>query len=227
MENNLNSGHRSRLRQRFLRVGKSGLSEHELLELLLFYAIPRKDVKPVAKELLNRFKSLHGVFSASPEQLMLCNGLGECSIALLQLMPVLASEIISGNLERVCLKRTSDVQTLLKTQYSCCRGEKVILLLLDSKYCLVDKLEISGFAHAVLMNMNEIAFKILCCPQVRQVIIAHNHPGNNLIPSRHDIHNTLELKYLLSKSGITLLDHFIVADGGCRSIMKAPEILND
>ena len=88
-------GHRSRLKKRFLLAGRDGVSEHELLELLLFYSIPRKDVKPLAKELLNRFGSVEAVLAAGSEQLMQSSGIGESSIVLLKLIRTVSTEIMS------------------------------------------------------------------------------------------------------------------------------------
>ncbi len=220
---NCNEGHRARLRERFLKAGKDGFAEHELLELILCYAIPRKDVKPVAKELLNRFGSLQAVFSASHEQLLLCRGLGESSAVLLTLFRIIGMEIMPGALTTdTILISPEAVRKYLMLNYRYVSGETLFLLLLDSDFRLVDKLEISGSSSSVLLNRSEISLKILSCPKVRQVIMAHNHPGNNPLPSKSDINSTLELKMLLQEYGISLLDHFIVSDRQCVSIMKAP-----
>ncbi|MBE6375689.1 MAG: hypothetical protein E7050_04395 [Lentisphaerae bacterium] len=218
---NENEGHRVRLKKRFLQVGRSGLCEHEFLELLLFYAIPRKDTKPLAKELIRRFGSLEAVFAADIEQLMLTKGIGESAAILLKLIPGIGVELMSRSLrEGICLVETDKLQNFLKINFRGCRSEELRLLLLDRNFRLLDVLNFPGGAGALKVSATDLIFKILCCRDVRNVIIAHNHPSGNFLPSRDDVINTVELKSLLAKIGISLLDHFIVSGENCCSIMK-------
>ncbi|MBR7121675.1 MAG: RadC family protein [Lentisphaeria bacterium] len=222
-QTNENSGHRFRLRERFLRSGIAGLAEHELLELLLCYAIARKDVKPLAKTLLRRFGSLEAVLGASSEKLMQIDGIGINSAALLKLIMCICLELMSRPLrEGVDLKNPEKLQRYLQLNCSGISGEKLYLLLLDRKNRLLDTLVFSGYSSSTAMLPEDLKFQICCCRGVRQVIMAHNHPGGSLLPSRSDISSTLAVKKMLNEIGVTLLDHFIVSPQGCVSMMKMP-----
>lgn len=218
---NEHSGHRNRLKQRFMRAGRGGLSEHELLELLLFYAIPRRDVKPIAKLLLNRFGSLEAVLSADREQLLLTDGIGENSTLLIKLISTIAVELMTKTLHSgSCLAEREKLQQYLTMK---CRGqESVQLLLLDQKSCLLDVLCFEGGMKNVEVFSRDMLLKVLACRGARQVIIAHNHLNNNPSPSKTDIQTTVRLKYLFGSVGITLLDHYIITPDHCVSIMKTP-----
>lgn len=218
---NGNEGHRSRLRKRFLRAGRDGLGEHELLELLLFYAIARKDTKPLAKELLNRFGSFEAVFAADIEQLMLTKGIGQSAAVLLKLIPGIGVELMSRTMKSgICLADSDKLQNFLQINFRGCRTEELRLLLLDRDSRLLDVLSFPGGTEMLKISPTDLVFKILCCRGVRKVILAHNHLSGNNFPSKADIVNTLELKTLLSKIGISIIDHFIVAGEKCSSLMK-------
>lgn len=214
-------GHRMRLRERFLNVGREGLCEHELLELLLFYAIPRRDVKPIAKELLVRFGSIVAVLSATPEQLASVKGIGSNSIVLLKLFQVIGVELFSKPLrEGICLKDQKKLKDFLMLKCRDAGGEKLFLLVLNRESKLLDFLEFPGNVNTVTVSKQELLFKLLSCRGARQVIMCHNHLGNNPSPSASDIRSTVELKSFLAGVGISLLDHLIVTDSDCVSMMK-------
>ena len=98
--------------------------------------------------------------------------------------------------------------------------EVLDLLLLDHKCRLLDTLSFTGGNRNIFLSPDDLKFKIYCCRGCRQVILVHNHPGGELIPSKSDIQSTLEVKEVLDEMSITLLDHFIVTDQGCMSMMK-------
>ena len=214
-------GHRSRLKKRFLLAGRDGLSEHELLELLLFYSIPRKDVKPLAKELLNRFGSIEAVLAAGSEQLMQSSGIGESSIVLLKLIRTVSTEIMSRPL-RAGINLKDPVKLIDYLKMNCRRNDREVLqlLLLDRSCCLLDTLTLDGGENSLSAGCGDLLFKILACRGTRQVIIAHNHLNNIINPSVSDIRSTLFLKNLLQNIGVVLLDHFIITPEKCLSIMK-------
>ena len=219
-----NSGHRQRLRMRFLKAGRNGLCEHELLELLLCYSIPRKDVKPLAKELLHRFGSLEAVLSAGSGQLAQCSGVGENTIVLLKLLQDICVEIMSKPLRSGI--NLDDPDKLMKYLQMNCRHqdrELFQLLLLDRDSCLLDTLIIPGSGESLTVSCADLIFKILACRGTRQVIIAHNHLSSNIKTpsvSAADICSTVNLKNLLQRIGISLLDHFIIGENYCVSMMK-------
>ena len=222
----MNSGHRFRLRERFLRTGMAGMSEHELLELLLFYAIARKDVKPLAKSLLRRFGTMEAVFAATPEQLLQIDGVGPHLVVLIKLVMTIGVDLMSKPLrEGLDLENPEKLQKYLLMNCHNTDDEVLDLLLLDHKFRLLDTLSFTGSSKNIFLSPDDLKFKIYCCRGCRQVILVHNHPGGELVPSKSDILATLEVKEVLDEMSITLLDHFIVTNHGCMSLMKmsAPE----
>jgi len=214
------SGHRERLRERFIRAGRNALADYELLELLLFYAIPRRDVKGTAKNLLLRFGSLRGVLSAPVEQLIHSDGIGPGAAILFQLFRELGLEFMTQELtEKPVLKSPDTLRRYLVTSFASCSEEELKLLLLDKDYRLLDVLTFPGTLNAVSANRRELVHRLLACRTVRQVIISHNHL-KEIIPSMTDIRNTIVMKSILQELSITLLDHVIVCGNRCMSIMK-------
>lgn len=189
------------------------------MELLLFYAIPRRDVKPIAKLLLNRFGSLEAVLSANREQLLLTDDIGENSTLLIKLISTIAVELMTKTLHSgSCLAEREKLQRYLTMK---CRGQESMQLLLpDQKNCLLDVLCFEGGMKNVEVFSRDMLLKV--CRGARQVIIAHNHLNNNHSPSKTDIQTTVRLKYLSGSVGITLLDYYIITPDHCVSIMKTP-----
>ena len=216
-----NDGHRSRLRERFLRAGSAGMSDHELLELLLCYAIARKDVKPLAKNLLHRFGSLEAVFAAQPEKLMQVDGIGKSSAVLIKLIMSIALELMSKPMrEGIDLKNPEKLQKFLMFNCFNASGEVCDLLLLDHNCRLLETISFSGKNQSVFLSPDDLKFQISLCRGVRQVIMVHNHPGGTLQPSKSDIAATIAVKNILNGMRISLIDHFIVTCNGCVSVMK-------
>ena len=184
------------------------MADHELLELLLCYAIARKDVKPLAKNLLHRFGSLEAVFAAQPEKLMQVEGIGTSSAVLLKL--------IMG----IDLKNPEKLQKFLMFNCFNASGEVCDLLLLDHNCRLLETISFSGKNQSVFLSPDDLKFQISLCRGVRQVIMVHNHPGGTLQPSKSDIAATIAVKNILNDMRISLIDHFIVTCNGCVSVMK-------
>lgn len=215
-------GHRKRLKERYLRAGESGLSDHELLELLLCYAIPRKDVKPLAKELLRRFNSLRGVLMAETGELTQVKGISLHTAILLQLGRGIFVRCLQQDLDQGTLLDTDLALTLyLRMQCGFSRKEQLCLLLLNKKCQLIDKITFTGQRDMILCDPHEILRCILFHRGVAAVVLAHNHPQNSEIPSKNDIITTKRLQILLKELGITLKDHFIVTRDKCISIMNS------
>ncbi|MBO5667560.1 MAG: hypothetical protein J6S43_00365 [Lentisphaeria bacterium] len=214
------NGHRARLRERFIRAGRAGLADYELLELLLFYAIPRRDVKGIAKELLARFGSLAMVLNASPEQLMQTGGIGPGAAVLFQLFKVLEVELSSHSLTGGRLLKDPDVlKHYLLSVFADCREEELKLLLLDKEFRLLDVVTFSGNQRNVAVNRKPLTYRLLACRKLRQVIMCHNHL-DQIIPSKADIRNTIIMKDILHGLSVTLLDHIIVCGDQYLSLMK-------
>lgn len=216
-----NDGHRQRLRERFLKAGRNGLCCHELLELLLCYAIPRRDVKPLAKALLEKYGDFISIIKAAPEKLMQTSGIGENSAVLLNLVGTICLEIFSKPVFDGSFARCPEMlYSYLMMKLAASENEVMHIILLDKDFRMIDSFDINGSAGMIQLPEKLIRQKISCYPSVTQVIVAHNHPGNKPSPSPADINSTLVLKSILQKMQISLLDHIIVCDNGCVSLMK-------
>ena len=209
-------GHRNRVRERYLNTGLDAFRDYEALELLLFYAIPRKDTKSTAKNLIARFGSLPAVLDATVEELTEA-GLSPNAAILLKLVPDMNRYYAvktDGAGQKV--HSTSDAGRILCAMFRHEQTESVRLLCLNAggkvlKLALLNE----GDINAVHFSVRKIVETALSAKAV-SVILAHNHPGGTLTPSREDLDATNSAKAALSTVGIQLLDHLIISgDGYC------------
>lgn len=212
-EKNLHEGHRERLRQRFLREGLESFQEHEVLELLLTYAIPRADVNGTAHRLMERYGSLAATLNAPLSSLTQVEGVGERAAAFLKLMPQLLRRF---QLSLLRWEREGRVDSIEKAgryllPYFVNRDkEQVWLLCLDQgEYplncvCLAEGSE--AFASLAVKNLVAAAVR----EGSDSVILAHNHPRGVAMPSREDVAATVALSKALELVGVRLVDHLIV-----------------
>ena len=209
-------GHRNRVRERYLNTGLDAFRDYEALELLLFYAIPRKDTKSTAKNLISRFGSLPAVLDATSAELTEA-GLSPNAAILLKLVPDMNRYYAvktDGAGQKV--HSTSDAGRILCAMFRHEQTESVRLLCLNAggkvlKLALLNE----GDINAVHFSVRKIVETALSAKAV-SVILAHNHPGETLTPSREDLDATNSAKAALSTVGIQLLDHLIISgDGYC------------
>ncbi|MBQ3803377.1 MAG: DNA repair protein RadC [Oscillospiraceae bacterium] len=209
-------GHRNRVRERYLNTGLDAFRDYEALELLLFYAIPRKDTKSTAKNLISRFGSLPAVLDATSAELTEA-GLSPNAAILLKLVPDMNRYYAvktDGAGQKV--HSTSDAGRILCAMFRHEQTESVRLLCLNAggkvlKLALLNE----GDINAVHFSVRKIVETALSAKAV-SVILAHNHPGGTLTPSREDLDATNSAKAALSTVGIQLLDHLIISgDGYC------------
>jgi len=207
-------GHRDRLRQRYLTSGPDSLQDYELLELLLFSAIPRRDVKPLAKQLLKSFGSLWGVVNAPPDQLRKSFNLTDGSIVALTVVGAAALRMARQQIiNRPVL---GNWQALLDY----CQGvmvnqttEQFRLLFLDRKNQLIaDEVQQRGTIDHTPVYPREIVRRALDLGACA-VILVHNHPSGDPSPSRADITMTNEIKRAAEAMGIAIHDHLIIGHG--------------
>lgn len=204
-------GHRNRVRERYLNTGLDAFQDYEALELLLFYAIPRKDTKSTAKNLISRFGSLPAVLDATLEELTEA-GLSPNAAILLKLVPDMNRYYAvktDGAGQKV--HSTSDAGRILCAMFRHEQTESVRLLCLNAggkvlKLALLNE----GDINAVHFSVRKIVETALSAKAV-SVILAHNHPGGTLTPSREDLDATNSAKAALSTVGIQLLDHLIIS----------------
>lgn len=203
--------HRERVRKRFRENGLNGFADHEALELLLYYAIPRRDTNPIAHALLNRFGSLAGVFSAPVEALRQVEGVGDSAAVLLRLVPLIAQRARLAEAEVILNSRGSIGDYLLEL-FSQERNEAVYQLCLDRKGKLLSCKRLGeGSACAVNLDIRKLVENALLS-SASSVILAHNHPSGVALPSTADQAATDRAKTALEAIGVALADHIIVAD---------------
>jgi len=221
-------GHRERIKEKFLKNGIDGFAEYEILELLLTYCIPRKDTKPIAKELLNKFKSLDNVFKADFDKLSAIDGLGKNSIAFLKLIGDLPSIIYKDELKN---KKLVDKETLkisnkdvllkyLRNKIGYEEIEKFYVLYLSSSNEVIEFEENSvGTLDRSSVYPREIYKKIINL-NAKSVILAHNHPSDNITPSKCDIELTNEIAKGLKNFGALLIEHIIITKNSYFSFLE-------
>ena len=223
-----NQGHRERIKEKFLKNGIDGFAEYEILELLLTYCIPRKDTKPIAKELLNKFKSLDNVFKADFDKLSAIDGLGKNSIAFLKLIGDLPSIIYKDELKN---KKLIDRETLkisnkdillnyLRNKIGYEEKEKFYVIYLSSSNEVIEFEENSvGTLDRSSVYPREIYKKIINL-NAKSVILAHNHPSDNITPSKSDIELTNEIVKGLKNFGALLIEHIIITKNSYFSFLE-------
>ena len=221
-------GHRERIKEKFLKNGIDGFAEYEILELLLTYCIPRKDTKPIAKELLNKFKSLDNIFKADFDKLSAIDGLGKNSIAFLKLIGDLPSIIYKDELKN---KKLVDKETLkisnkdillkyLRNKIGYEEIEKFYVLYLSSSNEVIEFEENSvGTLDRSSVYPREIYKKIINL-NAKSVILAHNHPSDNITPSKSDIELTNEIAKGLKNFGALLIEHIIITKNSYFSFLE-------
>lgn len=206
-----NEGHRQRLRERFLESGLDGFHDHEVLEFLLSFAIPRKDVKPVAKNLLGEFKTLSAVLDASRERLVQVEGMGPYSAVFLSLLPRLVERYQRDRWkDNPTFSSTRDAVGYLSSLLGTERTEVFYVLALNSKNSLIagEAVQRGSVNRAAVFprQVVEVAFK----HRATAVILAHNHPGGDPTPSPSDRQLTRRLKRILNDLDILVHDHIII-----------------
>ena len=209
----VHDGHRERLRARFAEHGLDSFNELNALELLLCYAIPRRDTNEIAHRLLDAFGSLSGVFQASMQELTSVPGIGENAATLILMVPQIVKKAhVSKAKETKIIRNSTDAGNYLLPYFLNEPDEIVMMLCLDNKRAVICCREMGrGVVNCVDANirrMVETALKV----KTTTVIIAHNHPNGVALPSREDDNFTRTLYRSLGLLGITLEDHIIVAN---------------
>ncbi len=216
---NPHENHRDRLRQRFLAEGLENFQKHEILELLLFYAIPRMDTNVTAHRLMSRYGKLSSVLDASFEDLAECKGIGANAATLLKLMPSLTREYLID--KSLIFPKFGSLEKLGKFLVSYFCGytrEKLTAIYLTADIEVIDIVTISdGTVNASEVSVRRIAEEGFC-RRAAYVVLAHNHPQGEAEPSREDIAISSELARLFYTMGMPLLDHFIIGNDSYRSI---------
>ena len=222
----IHDGHRARKRAQYLRHGLDSFADHEVLELLLFYAIPRRDVNDLAHTLLATFGSLENVFAASHEELRAIPGLGEGAATLLRLIPDLQRRLRrQGKRERV-YNTPEKVGGYLLRVLGDERQEQLYMLCLDGKGKLLgEKVLSTGDGVSTALPQRQVVNFALSCGAVA-VVLGHNHPSGVALPSEEDRVSTLQVEEILRSVDVRLLDHIVVADGDYVSMRQSGYLIH-
>ena len=206
-------GHRNRLRQKFLTHGMDVLQDHEVLELLLFYALPRKDTNQLARDLLNHFGRISAVLEAPLSELKKIGGIGENAAVLLRLITPLSRRYLLSRTEQgVCLSSTRNCGEYLLPYFFGATEEMVYILCLDAKCkVLACRLLETGTVNSARVPLRKAAEIAMAC-NASSVVLAHNHTSGLALPSKADVGATLQLKKTLEPLEIAVIDHIVIAD---------------
>lgn len=208
-------GHRERLRARFRAAGADAISDYELLELVLFRAIPQRDVKPLAKELIARFGSFAEVVAAPAARLAEIKGLGEAAATELKVVHAAAGRLARGQVrKRAVLSSWSSVLDYCRTAQAFADKEQFRVLFLDKRNQLIaDELQQTGTVDHTPVYPREVVKRALEL-SATALILVHNHPSGDPTPSHADIQMTQSIINVAKPLGITVHDHIIVGKQG-------------
>jgi DNA repair protein RadC len=215
----LNAGHRERLRERFLRGGGEALADYEMLELVLFRAIPRRDVKPLAKILLQRFGSFSEVVTAAPARLKEIKDVGDSVVAELKIVEAAALRLSREKLEkRQTLGAFKQVLDYCRSAMAYRETEEFRVLFLDKKQGLIaDEVQGRGTVDHTPVYPRELVRRALEL-NASGVILVHNHPSGDPAPSEADIVMTQNIVAVAKPLGVSVHDHIIIGRNGHSSL---------
>lgn len=218
---NVHSDHRLRMKERFLKQGLSTFHSHEILEMLLYYALPRKDTNALAHDLIRHFGSLNEVFDATPQQLCEVSGVSEHTAILIKMIPQLAQKYMS----EVSIKKENlaDYDSAGRYFVSAFVGEireRVLAAYLDNGMNLIKMSVIGdGDVNASQVSVRKIVSEALA-NDAAFLILAHNHPHGTILPSNDDLTCTNICGNALSVVGIKLVEHYVIAGNRYMGIIK-------
>ncbi len=215
-------GHRERLKKKFIENGIDALNEYEVIELLLFFSIPVKDTKPIAKELLKEFKNIKGIFkNLDSKKILNVKGFGKNSLTLFKLIKELHSLIEKQKIfERKVLDNLEKVIKYAKVSIGDFDNEVLKVLCLNSRNELLNDVVVDeGTVNEIYVYPRKIV-KIALEQNATALILIHNHPSGSVKPSKADILITKKLENLLSELNIRLHDHIIVSKNSFFSFKK-------
>jgi DNA repair protein RadC len=208
-------GHRERLRGRFREAGAEAVSDYELLELVLFRAIPQRDVKPLAKDLIAKFGSFAEAISAPPARLAEVKGIGDAAITELRIVQAAANRLARGQVrKRPVLSSWSSVIDYCRTTMAFAEKEQFRVLFLDKRnQLIVDELQQVGTVDHTPVYPREVVKRALEL-SATALILVHNHPSGDPTPSHADNEMTQTIINVAGPLGISVHDHIVVGKEG-------------
>jgi len=219
-EKNLHEGHRLRLKNRFLEEGLDSFNPHNILELLLFYSIPRKDTNDIAHELIEKFGSLSGVLEANFEDLIKVNYITENSATLIKLIPAISRAYLLDKASHI--NKIDSVERIKEYLIALFHGEKnesVYALFLNNSFDLIGHEKIyEGSVNSALVDIRRVMDLVIKLG-ASMIILAHNHPNGSVAPSMEDIETTGHLMSLFRPFSVPIVEHFVVTEFDCFPII--------
>lgn len=210
---NLNAGHRKRMRHKYIKGGIEVFAEHEIIELLLFSTVPRKNTNKMAHQILNEFGSLHALFDATPQEILRRTEVSEQTAVLFSMIPQIFKRYsYSKNDKKLNFKNSKTMGEFIKLAFIGKVYECFYIMCLDNSLnVLSHEIIQEGTLDIVQLNLRDIA-EVAITNKSSYVVLAHNHPSGSQTVSREDILATSDIKYVLEKFNIEVLDHFVIAN---------------
>lgn len=220
-EKTVHAGHRARMKERFMKEGLSGFSEHEVLEFLLMFAIPQRDVNPLAHRLIERFGSLSAVLETAPSELKRVDGVGENAAVLLSLMPQLLSYYQHSAMgSKPVITNLAEARRYAGALFFGLHEERVYMICMDqSGRVLRPALLHKGTIDQVQIYPREVVETALRY-HAHAVLLAHNHPSGTAEPSQDDYDATRAVISALNVIGVRVIDHLIFAGNSVYSMTQ-------
>lgn len=225
MEENLHEGHRKRVRDKFLADGfPVHAHPHEVLEMLLFYSIPRGDTNEIAHRLIKKFGTLANVLEAPIDELLSVKGMGENCVAHFKLILDVVNRYEADASSHAAVFRTSEeIGTYLLGRFAGVRTERMVALSLNANGRLKSFDIVSdGTCETVGIRARDVVH-VAIKTKPNAMVLAHNHPGGLALPSRNDVEATINIQRILKSVGIVLLDHIVISDGDYVSMVQCKE----
>lgn len=215
------AGHRARLRTRLLKAGPESLADHEVLEMILFLALPRRDTKPIARALVARFGSYAQAIAAPVSDLLAVDGMGEAGVAALKIVQAAALRLVRAEvIYRPILNHWDRLIEYLTAVLARERVEQARVLFLDNRNRLIaDEVQSQGTVNHTPIYPRELVKRALD-HHATAMILVHNHPSGDPTPSQGDIATTREIKQAAAALSIVLHDHVIVGNGKWVSLKR-------
>lgn len=209
----IHDGHRKNMRTRFMDSGLDSFADHEALELLLYYAIPRRDTNPIAHALMQRYETLSNVLNASVEDLKTVEGIGESAAILIHMVSLLHLKANLPSVKKtIILNTTEETGAYLLQRFASEHNETAYELCLDRKGKLLSCKRLGrGNGFSIDLDIRQVVENALRV-SASAVVLAHNHPSGIAMPSANDYAATERVRDALKAVDIKLVDHIIVAD---------------
>lgn len=216
---NIHAKHRERMRKKFAKHGLDAFTEHELIEYMLFYAMPRGDTNALAHRLENEFGAVENVLSAPSDRLLSIKGIGENTIQYLRFQRSLSSLLCTrSSAARFNIGENPDIKEYFISMFMDADRECICAAGLDNSMKIVCGRKIADGDLVHVASPVRLIYDFSCAVGCSRIIIAHNHPHSDCLPSASDVYNTAYLVKALGLLEIELTDHIIVGEGGAVSL---------